>query len=376
MTPDDFFEEGPSKSSLVKIRIVVKYFRAWATIMVPKTRGLLCYADLYAGEGAYAGGTPSVPLEIVEAASKDADLSQRLVTIFNDRDEDTVALLRQAIDSCAGVDKLTHRPKVLKYEVGRDDRKILSELPARAPRVTFLDPFGYKGLSMDLVKALTTPPKSECIMLFNTNRIVAAVSNKRVQETMSCLFGPAAFARMRKHIDALSGLPREKAILEEVKHAFREQNLQFVLAFRFPKEHLTRTSHHLIHGCKHRRGYDIMKDVMQREASRVGAGAVLFEYDPKNELQPRLLEHESHLGDLRRELAGTFAGRTLAMVEVYEQHHVDRPWVKRDYKQALSRMEEEGHLRAKPPRGQRRLRNGEPTFADDVVVTFPPRKEK
>ena len=66
-----------------------------------------------------------------------------------------------------------------------------------------------------------------------------------------------------------------------------------------------------------------------------------------------------------------FAGSTLTMQEIYDQHHVGRRFIKRNYKDALRNLEEQGLVLADPPADKRPVREGIVTFADKVIVTFP-----
>ena len=57
------------------------------------------------------------------------------------------------------------------------------------------------------------------------------------------------------------------------------------------------------------------------------------------------------------------------MRDVFNQHHVGRPFVSANYKDVLKQMESEGVIRCSPDVTARRKN----TFADDVRITFPPR---
>ena len=75
-------------------------------------------------------------------------------------------------------------------------------------------------------------------------------------------------------------------------------------------------------------------------------------------------------------LLAEFAGMTLSMKEIFERHNIGRRFVSPNYKEALIRLEREGKIVARPPANQGRQRKGIPTFADDVIVTFPKKVEK
>jgi hypothetical protein len=144
-----------------------------------------------------------------------------------------------------------------------------------------------------------------------------------------------------------------------------------VLPFRFRDEAGTRTTHHLIYVSKAFKGYEIMKEIMAQESSDAAQGVASFEYSPASERYPLLFELTTPLADLEAELVGRFAGRTVTMDEVYMQHSVGRPFIRRNYKKALANLEDRHRINADPPAASRRMYKGERTFPEHVKVTFP-----
>jgi len=91
MSGREFFNES-SEQSKVKAAIVSKYFDAWAGVMIGaqnryKKENKIAYIDLFAGPGRYKDGTQSTPLLILEKAIQKPEIRDRLVTLFNDKDE-------------------------------------------------------------------------------------------------------------------------------------------------------------------------------------------------------------------------------------------------------------------------------------------------
>ena len=114
-----------------------------------------------------------------------------------------------------------------------------------------------------------------------------------------------------------------------------------------------------------------MKEIMAKESSRTEQGVPIFAYNPADRCYPLLFELSRPLDDLTEMLLTGFAGQTLAMQNIYEKHHVGRRYIKRNYKDALRKLEAEGQIITDPPADQRRKRKGQVTFADHVEVTFP-----
>lgn len=95
-----FFQEQ-REQSIIKARIVSKYFSAWARVILgvqKKYRNRsqkMAYVDLFAGPGRYDDQSKSTPLLVLETILANPELSQRVVTMFNDKDEANIGSLRE-----------------------------------------------------------------------------------------------------------------------------------------------------------------------------------------------------------------------------------------------------------------------------------------
>ena len=380
MVDNRFFEES-REQSLIKATIVAKYFWAWAKVIIgamrkyPElSRDKVAYVDLFAGPGRYKDGSASTPVLVLEKAVKEPDIRERLVTIFNDKDEENRRSLEAEIRRIPNIHLLKYQPQVFNEEVGD---KIVQNLEQTklVPTLCFVDPWGYKGLSLRLVNSVIKDWGCDCIFFFNYNRINMGLSNPLVVEHMNALFGQDRADDLRVRLESMDPFEREMTIVNELTLALKELGGEYVLPFCFKDERGVRTSHHLIFVCKHIRGYEIMKEIMARYSSRKDQGVPSFEYNPADERYPALFELTRPLDELTRMLITDFAGRTMRMEEVYEQHHVGTPYIKKNYKDALARLESEGKIVADPPANKRRKSEGKVTFGDEVLVTFPPVKD-
>ena len=376
MSAEGFFSQATEQSQ-VKTAIVDKYFEAWAGVMISqakkypwKSSGRIAYVDLFAGPGYYKNGTPSTPILILRKAIEDEDLRERLVTVFNDKDSYVCDALESAIQQLPGIQQLKHPPQVRVSEIGDEIVEILSQRTL-VPTLFFMDPFGYKGLSHALFNSALKDWGSECVIFFNLNRIRMTLHNELFREHMEALFGGERFDTLCQRLTHLTIQARELAIVEAMCAALEDAGAEYVLPFRFKDERGTRTSHYLIHASKNELGYEIMKGIMAGESSQTDQGVPSFEYSPADRRFPRLFELTRPLDDLEDMLLDEFAESTLTMLEVYRAHHVNRPYIKRNYKHVLYRMETNRKLSCNPPHTDRRKN----TFADDVEVTFPDRRQ-
>ena len=190
---DDFFHNEQQAASAIKTKIVVDYFIQWARIMANVVRKnptpSLRYVDLFVGPGRFGeGGAPSTPLLIVEHAIKTADLCSWLTCLFNDVNPDHIEKLKRNIKALPGIEKLTNQPRV---RVGEIDEKLVAAFAKsnQVPSFSFIDPFGYKGLSLNLVEALVGGWGSDMVLFFSYDSINRALMNKHVTKHVDALFG-------------------------------------------------------------------------------------------------------------------------------------------------------------------------------------------
>jgi three-Cys-motif partner protein len=378
MTAKSFFDEQTDQS-LVKATIVAKYFDAWASVIVntqkrdPHQPQKIAYIDLFAGPGRYKDGSQSTPLKILQKAIGKPDIRDRLVTFFNDKDEAKALSLEKAIAEIPEIETLKYQPQVNNEEVGEEIVKMFEGMTL-VPTLFFVDPWGYKGLSLRLVNSVLKDWGCDCLFFFNYNRISMGMSNPMVKPHMDSLFGEERADALRKKLESNNPPQRELMIVEELCQAIKSYGGSFTLPFRFRDASGNRTSHHLIFVSKNFRGYDIMKEIMAKESSGAEQGVPSFEYSPADFLpkQSLLFQLSRPLEDLQNTLLEAYAGRTLSMRMIYEDHSVDTPFISSNYKEALKNLENDGKITARKSDGSKRRKD---TFADDVLATFPYRKE-
>ncbi|MEH2255159.1 three-Cys-motif partner protein TcmP [Nostoc sp.] len=381
MATTSFFDEQ-KEQSLIKARIVEKYFWAWAKVIIGTIKKLesesrevdprIAYIDLFAGPGRYKDDSKSTPIKVLETGIYNPDMQNRLVTVFNDVDAENVSSLDEAINLISGIEDLKYKPKVFNHEVGENIVKTFNELKL-VPTLFFVDPWGYKELSLKLINSVVKNWGCDCIFFFNYNRINMGLGNAAVEEHINALFGKIRADQVREQLKMLKPEERELTVVEAICEALKEMGGEYVLPFRFKHENGKRTSHHLIFVSKHVKGYAIMKDIMAKESSEQNQGVPSFEYNPATYRQPLLFEFYRPLDDLEEMLLDTFAGQTITMLEIYNQHHIGRHYISKNYKDALNNLEAKDKITVHPPANKRKKIKGEITFRDSAEVTFTPK---
>ena len=378
MQNNSFFDESKERSQ-VKTRIVEKYFWAWAKVIISvvkkRKKNKIGYVDLFAGRGRYEDGTDSTPLLVLKKASEDDDIRNMLVSVFNDMNPEHVQDLQDAIDSTPEISMLKRKPRVINREVNEEIAKVFESMKT-IPTLFFVDPFGYKGLSRQLISALIRNWGCDCIFFFNYNRISMGINNRAVEKHIDALFGKQRADELRS-LPSMSSSDRELFIIEAVSQSLKEVAGEYVLPFRFKSKTGTRPSHHLIFVTKNRIGYEIMKEIMATESTDSDRGVPSFEYNPATHHQSFLFQYWRPLDDLADMLMEYFAGKTVVMEQIYQhydQFSVGTRYIKKSYRECLIKLEADGKIKVTPPASKRPKRKGIVTFGKSVKVTFPPRR--
>ena len=75
---------------------------------------------------------------------------KELITSFNDKNPKNAQSLKQAIQELPNIGKLKHQPEVEKIEIGSALAEQFKRMKL-VPTLLFVDPWGYKGLSLNLI---------------------------------------------------------------------------------------------------------------------------------------------------------------------------------------------------------------------------------
>lgn len=362
---DASFFDAPTEASIKKQRIVSKYFGGWANIVLPKTlpkEGKIMYVDLFCGPGRYRDGSPSTPLLILDHVVKTTGLREVTQLFFNDEVPEFIETLEKEVANFPGVETLKYAPVFRTKTIGQGIiRKIQT---VKVPTLFFADAWGYAGISVDLIEAAIAHWGSDFLFFFNYNRINMNLGCEAMNEPINEFFSADLAQELRSTVASLRPAQREEAILRAMQTAIRGLGAQ-VGKFTYRSWTGSRPTHHLLCVSKHRQGMALFKEISAKESTSFDGEVPSLEHDPSaNPSQPGLF---SGLDRLEEELLATYAGKVLTPDQIYHDHHNGKPYILKNYRQALLHLEETGAINIDPPRANRP--RGE-SFPRDAKVTF------
>ncbi len=365
-TAEDFFRI-PAGRSLAKSEIVSKYFDAWAKI-VGSHADDIAYVDLFCGPGTYADGSESTPILVLKKAAQHRRVRTQLRSFFNDVDVRCADALRRNIDKLPQRRLLNHDPEISSEPVVDGTLDRYRQRLGDTPALLFLDPWGYKGLSVEEIERFIGTWGSECLFFFNYRRVNAALSYEKFAGPVAALFGEEAAQNLTQDLVGLAPDDRKTLILETLRDSLTQTYGEYVSRFRLAGSN-PGSDYYLVHVTKSPKGCKVVRDVMAKaSSSRDASGVPSFEYNP--EAQLNLFRLGESLEDLEQSIMDGFEGKSLTVQEVFELDSHRGNHRIRDYQEAVRRLESDGWVRCNPdasarPRG---------TLAPSTVVTFIPRE--
>lgn len=344
------------EQSAIKTEIALKYFKAWSGVMRKLEK--IGYIDLFAGPGIYGDGNKSTPILILEYITQNESLRNKVLTAFNDKEESLIQKLKVNINDLEGINNLKYQPIILNEEVSMKTAEMFEQM-SLIPCFSFIDPAGYKGLTLKLITALGKDFGSDLLFFFNYNDITRGVSNDLVEKHMESLFGTKHYHTLTEKLKNNNSTAfREAAIVNEMSEALKDGGLEYVLPFRFKMEQKERTSHYLIFASKHFLGFDIMKSIMSNAGEKDINGIGKFEFIPscdKGFEQLSIIEmYNDTREDLKNQLIEKYKDETILFKKLYEEHSTTNRFLEKDYRNVLLDLENEKVIEVVITKGKRK----------------------
>lgn len=384
-----FFDEQLTQSK-VKAEIVAKYFWAWGKNAVKnyslKRRDRVMYLDLFCGPGEYGDGNRSTPLLVMDKIMPVPEFRQWVQVVFNDSNPGYVARLQSLVESIPEIESLSYPPVFSVEKVGPHfaDRFNVRTCPT----FTFLDPLGYKALSRELIASTIKNYHCDGMFFFNYAWVNRSLSSQVKLKSVFSLFGEERAISLASQITGMSPKIRESRIIDEFTVTLQEVGVEHPLFFRIRHRSRNETSHFLVFAANHGLAHHMMKGIMAGFSTGYNQGVPDYSFDPSirpldtpvrqlglGSLLPEFdevfaFETIGQLDELRNDLLQRFAGMTMTVGEIYQEHQYGTPYIERNYKDVLLTLEAEKLIRVNPPAHERPKRDGRATLSDTREVTF------
>lgn len=383
ITAQAFFKTA-QPHSVLKAEIVSKYVIAWANIIV---RGKLHFkkearayvVDLFSGCGQYEDGTKSTPIKIIEEALKADHLRENLILRFNDNQVEMIERLQGHVAAVPGVASFKNKIGYSTYDA--ESPEVLSWFTKnnqgpRLPMVVFIDPFGYKEISQELLRSMIQIPQSDILFFFNYRRVNAALGNEQFESNMNKIFGPERVQRIKIELATARPAERSELIIRHLEESLREIGANFVVPFVVVQEDEEHISHYIVGITKHEKGFETMKKVLKqhttigpRSKAKFGHDLASVERDKQHSIFDALPDP---IGELAAQVHRAYTGRVITFGQLYKQHHPTTHYTESEYKQAVRRLllDKRAYVLDEETKTSRKTAKGEQAVPEHLGLRF------
>jgi three-Cys-motif partner protein len=300
--------------------ILQRYLHAWLPIISSK-RGRVVFIDGFAGPGEYAGGEEGSPVIAMRALIDHAyghAIRSEVHFIFIEADKKRAAHLERVVDPLRQKLQTGSTATVYHGEYAPLLSKALDQFEANglqlAPSLVFIDPFGVKGLPIELVRRVLATPSCEVMVNFMMGFMHRFIGAPEFERHMDDIFGTTEWRRGRGLQEQACVTYLRELYLAELTKPGVQGRARYVRAFTMLNKH-DRPIYDLIFATNHTQGIDKLKDALWRVDA---FGGERFS-DATSPEQPTLLDPKSaHEDGLIAMLRKTFSGRTVTWAEVTE----------------------------------------------------------
>lgn len=338
-----------------KHELMREYLKAWFPILSANGREeRVLFLDGFAGPGIYEGrklGSPLIALKTLVTH----DSFPRLATttfdfVFVEKRRDRFERLQAEVAGFwlqRGGQPGNVRVHLYNEEFVTVARDSLPELRRSAPLFAFVDPFGWKGTPMSIIRDRLASDRCEVLFTFMSDQVNRFVTVSEEAERYAQLFGTEEYSEAGD----LDGDERKLFLRDLYVRQLREMaGFTFAKPFEFRDvDRGTRTMYFLMFGTNHIRGLDRMKKAMWKLDPERG---VLFAGLTGGD--PLLFEPMPDLARLEVALRGRFVGETVGIEDIERFVITETDFTSTHYKRpVLEGLERRGLLESVTERRNR-----------------------
>jgi three-Cys-motif partner protein len=334
--PDDDLQKWVySEHTRAKHEILTRYLGAWYRILGRSRAPRLVILDGFAGRAEYAGGESGSPVLIYEAAARAVDdgVAQQIDILCSEANPSNFASLEAVtagLTECPGVKLRTRQEEFTVAATPVADW--LAKRGGRIPSFAFVDPFGFTGVPLDVIKALMSVEHVEVLLTFMARDMSRFLTLDTVEVTLNEFFGGDAW---RACVDP-NEEARTECLLLRYQAVVRPNIALYATPFRVFEDMRQTPLYYLVHLTNHPLGMRRMKEAMVAQAEDLTFWPITVR--PKDQLAFDVSEQPPY-PSLQKHLRAEYSGRSLTFEELLNDDYPRGWWIEKHYRAAILDLE-------------------------------------
>ncbi|OQB23828.1 MAG: hypothetical protein BWY11_01558 [Firmicutes bacterium ADurb.Bin182] len=349
----DFFFWPYEEQTKMKHKVLVEYFKVWATKLGKYS--VINFFDCHGGCGAYLDadkpcwGSSILVARTAQELYESQGRNIRNVRIFvAEIDHDNCENLTKVIEHCNPV----CWPQVV--EMAFEDAVMLDKkLYQEVPSLFFIDPFGFR-LNYSVLRKIRCNQRNELLINFMFDYVNRFLGLPELAGNFDTLFG----CRDWREAISLDGSEREQKIIEIFRGQLKLLG-KYVFPYKVSFYDKDRTYYYLFHVIDHYDGCSIMKSCF----ASLNNGKVEYLGNRSDRITLFDLD-EFKIDDAKDYLMKRFSGQNLTFAGVNELIIEDTMYPEKDIRKALQSLKAEGKIQTFPVTSK----TARGLSGDDVIV--------
>jgi len=331
----------------VKHQILEKYIRTWIQ-KLSSTNKRLGYFDCFAGRGVYNSGEPGSPIIVMKSAQEKINQLgnlKKFVCVFIENNKENHEALKNEVLICKN-----DCPDVDCHVILGDFETIITDFldeyknKFMIPILYFIDPFGWKGISFEVIDRILTHRFSEILFVLMTYEIARWCESPLHEDSLTMLYGGKEWKQATKY----KGEKRHEALVQIYEKKIKDEtDAKFVWSFGVNDPDMKhRTKYYIVHATHHIDGLKVMKNIMRKQ------GSGIFRYlGPEDDVFK--YQQRFDIFNLEDYLLSYFQGRTISFNEICNElypisRHDVSQYIDQDFRKSLKKLRSEGLIQVDP----------------------------
>lgn len=351
--------------TIAKHHILEEYLKAWFPILA-RWAPQIVYIDGFAGPGKYQDDIDGSPVIAVNTAINH-DMLQSTTNItfgFIENDKERSKVLKQTLK-----EKFPKIPSNMSLQVIDSNfqetvENMLDRLNKRnetlPPTFAFIDPFGYSGFPMTLIRRLLDNDKCEVLITFMSSFVNRFLDPSHENANIQ-LYGSDEF---KKANNIGNTDKRINFLLELYKKKLMENNgVKFVRSFEMLGSD-NNIIYHLIFGTRHWKGLEVMKKAMLKVDSR-GTYSFSDRLGSEQTFFVTVKDEAEWMPKVAKLIFQHFRNESVKLIDIHKFVITNTPYLFK--KEILKFLERKDHpqIQSVSHRKTKQL-----TYRDDCTITF------
>lgn len=335
LADDDPRKWDYTEHTRAKHEILRRYLDAWYSILGTSRAKQLVILDGFAGRGKYNGGEDGSPVLIHDAAVRAVGrgVAQTITIACSEATPSNYTRLGGVVAELASCEGVEIRVRNRTFAAAAAPvARWLADRTGSIPTFAFVDPFGFTGVPLDVIRALMAVEHVEVLLTFMARDMSRFLTLDTVEGTLNEFFGGESWSKCVQPDDE----ERTECLLLRYQEVVRPNIAQYATPFRVFEDERRTTLYYLVHLTNHPLGMRRMKEAMIAQSSDMTFWPITVR--PRDQLALDVSETDPY-PSLQRHLVDTYRRRSLTFEDLLNDDYPRGWWVEKHYRSAILDLE-------------------------------------